>query len=78
MKFSLMPPQRARCTRFISLNAGALALLDLHLTVRVSPGPNSEWSAGGGFLDLLFVELLNDIHGNSPSAAPLRRAHFWK
>src|SRR3954471_14693852 len=62
----------------IGLNAGALAFDDLdvddHGVARLEV---RNLASGGQFFLLLFLELLNEVHGNSPSAAcpkGLRRA----
>src|SRR3974390_1055488 len=56
----------------IGLDARALALD--HLVVdqhRIAGAEIGNLLAGREFCDLLVFELLNDIHGNSPSAAPI-------
>src|SRR5262249_2387571 len=55
----------------VGLHAGALALD--HLDVddhRIARGEIRNVLAGGQLFDLLLLELLDQIHGNSPSAAP--------
>src|SRR5262249_35062677 len=60
---------------FIGLDAGALALhhLDVH-EHRVARLEFGNFLAGGKLCDLLLLELLNQVHGNSPSAAPILQA----
>src|SRR5207248_902310 len=55
---------------FIGLNARALALDHLDVDEhRVARREIRDFLAGGEFCNLLFLELLNQIHGNSPAAA---------
>src|SRR5262245_48995472 len=64
-------PGAADTHAFVGLHAGALALD--HLDVdhhRVARGKIRNVLAGGQLFDLLLLELLDQIHGNSPSAAP--------
>src|SRR6478735_2918628 len=54
----------------ISLDAGAVALDDFDIDEnRVARREIRDFLAGGKLLNLLFLELVNQIHGNSPAAA---------
>src|SRR5262252_9332390 len=54
----------------ISLDAGAVALDHFDIDEnRVARREIRDFLAGGKFLNLLFLELVNQIHGNSPAAA---------
>src|SRR6516225_230289 len=54
----------------ISLDAGAVALDHLDIDEdRVARREIRDLLAGGKLLNLLFLELVNQIHGNSPAAA---------
>src|SRR5262245_46834840 len=67
-------PGTADAHALIGLHAGTLALdhldVDHHGIARREIG---NLLAGGQFLDLLLLELLDQVHGNSPSAAPRGR-----
>src|SRR5262249_30266759 len=65
-------PRTGDANAFIGLDARALALDHLDVDEDgIARRKIRDLLAGGKLCDLLFLELLNQIHGNSPSAAPI-------
>ena len=77
MKFSLIPPARAAdADPFVGLHAGLVALDDFDVDQHSIAGLEvGNFLAGREPFDLLFIELLNDVHREfSVGSASNRRA----